>query len=216
MSPIRIALCLALLLATPQVALAQLSGRVVAVADGDTLTILDDNKQQHRIRLADIDAPEGGQPFGNRSKAMLADLCHGKSAKVQVRETDRYGRTVGTVVCDGADANAALVRHGLAWVYVRYAPAGSPLYPLEALARSQRKGLWADAEPVAPWEWRRGVRSGQEALATQGTVLGNRRSMVYHLPQCPGYHQVSPRNQVQLESERAAKEAGYRKARNCA
>lgn len=136
---------------------AELSGRVVAVADGDTLTLLVD-RQQVRVRLADIDAPERRQAFGTRSRQSLHDLCHGKAAQVQDNGQDRYGRTIGQVTCGGIDANAEQVRRGMAWVYDRYARPDSPLYALQDQARSTRAGLWVDAQPVPPWDWRRAKR----------------------------------------------------------
>ena len=207
-------LVLSLALVFPHSVLAGLGGRVVAVADGDTLTVLDANNQQHRIRLAQIDAPEGGQPFGNRSKQLLSTLCYRKQAQVTIRDTDRYGRIVGTVICDGIDANAEMVRQGMAWVYVQYAPVGSPLFGLEADARTARRGLWADSNPVAPWEWRRGHRTSTPSNLP-GEVRGNSRSMVYHLPHCPSYDAVSVSNKVAFATEQKAIDAGYRRAGNC-
>lgn len=127
---------------------------MVNVHDGDTLTVLVD-RTQVRVRLIEIDAPELGQPFGKRSRQALAEICAGKVARVEDHGKDRYHRTLGGVTCDGVYANAELVRQGLAWVYVRYAPKNSPLYRLEAAARAERRGLWAEPHPVAPWEWRR-------------------------------------------------------------
>ena len=136
-------------------------GRVVAVADGDTLTLLTPDKRQIRIRLAEIDTPEKRQPYGTRAKQSLSDLCFGKHARVDVKTTDRYGRIVGRVYCAGIDANAEQVRRGAAWVYRKYArdPA---LYALENEARLERRGLWAlpEAQRVPPWEWRKAMRSG--------------------------------------------------------
>lgn len=131
-----------------------LSGQVVNVHDGDTLTLLVD-KQQIRIRLADIDAPEHKQPFGTRSRQSLHELCHGKAAQVQDNGRDRYGRTIGAVTCAGIDANAEQVRRGMAWVYDRYARPSSPLYALQKEAQDARAGLWVDAQPVPPWDWRK-------------------------------------------------------------
>lgn len=145
---------LLLLLVAHGVLAQAISGRVVSVADGDTLTVLDSSKRQHRIRLADIDAPEKGQAFGKRSRQSLSDICAGKGADVVGRGKDRYGRTIGIVTCATVEANREQVRRGLAWVFVRYAPAGSPLYALEVIARRQRMGLWVDSHPVAPWDWR--------------------------------------------------------------
>jgi endonuclease YncB( thermonuclease family) len=133
---------------------AELVGRVVAIADGDTLTILV-SRQQIRVRLTDIDAPERRQPFGTRSRQSLSEICAGKDARVESRGADRYGRTLGRVTCAGVDANDEQVRRGMAWVYVKYAPKDSLLYALQAEARAAMHGLWQDARPVPPWEWRR-------------------------------------------------------------
>lgn len=135
-----------------------LVGQVVSVHDGDTLTLLLDRRQV-KVRLAAIDAPELGQAFGHPSRAELARMCAGHPATVSAEGADRYGRTVGTVSCQGIDANANQVRTGMAWVYRQYAPAGSPLYQLETDARTARRGLWTDTDPVPPWEWRAARRT---------------------------------------------------------
>lgn len=138
---------------------AQITGSVVRIADGDTLSILDSARREHRVRLAEIDAPElSGQAFGVRAKQMLSDLCFQRTAHVDIRTTDRYGRLVGTVRCDGVDANAAMVKSGMAWVFTRYAAPESPLLGLERQARLEARGLWRDESPVPPWQWRRGAR----------------------------------------------------------
>ena len=136
------------------VAAEQITGRVVAIQDGDTLTVLVDRRQV-KVRLIEIDAPEKAQAFGNRSKQSLSDLCFNKTTKLDDKGKDRYGRTLARVYCDGVDANAEQVRRGMAWVFERYAPKGSPLYGVQAEARAARRGLWQDADAVPPWEWRR-------------------------------------------------------------
>jgi endonuclease YncB( thermonuclease family) len=125
-------------------------GPVVRVVDGDSLIVLRGTKQV-RVRLKEIDAPEHNQRFGKRSRQSSTDMCAKKRARVSWRETDRNGRTLGRVWCAGVDANAEQVRRGMAWVFNRY---DRSLYPLQEAARSDRLGLWADAEPIAPWEWR--------------------------------------------------------------
>lgn len=129
-------------------------GLVVAIADGDTLTVLSEDFQQVKVRLAEIDAPEKRQAFGTRSRQSLSELCHEKRAEVRVIDVDRYKRIVGRVSCAGVDANAAQVRRGLAWVYDRYAK-DKTLYRLQDEARSAGLGLWADRAPIAPWDWRK-------------------------------------------------------------
>jgi endonuclease YncB( thermonuclease family) len=127
-------------------------GAVLRIVDGDSLIVVFQGKQT-RVRLKEIDAPELKQPFGQRSRRSLAQICEEKLARVSWTEKDRNGRTLGRVWCGGIDANAEQVRRGMAWVFDRYVNDPS-LYPLQDAARSARLGLWADAAPVPPWEWR--------------------------------------------------------------
>lgn len=145
----------ALLLAIQQPAFGQtISGQVVKIADGDTLTIVNAERRQIRVRLAEIDAPESHQPFGARSKQSLSELCFGKVAEIKDNGRDRYGRTIGNIRCGGIDVNAEQVRRGMAWVYDRYVKDRS-LYTLQMEARAAHRGLWNDPNPIPPWEWRR-------------------------------------------------------------
>lgn len=132
---------------------ADFSGRVVSIADGDTITVLVD-RQQVKVRLVEIDAPEKTQAFGNRSKQSLSDMCFGRDALIQEKSKDRYRRTLGRVFCDGMDANAEQVRRGMAWVYDKYVTDHS-LYRLQDEARAAKRGLWNDPDPMPPWVWRR-------------------------------------------------------------
>jgi micrococcal nuclease len=206
-------LLVALLTVSFSTACADTAGRVVSIADGDTLTVLDADNRQVKVRLKDIDAPERGQPFSQRSRQLLSDLCFQKRAEVRISDTDRYGRAIGDVYCAGVHVNSRLVEDGLAWVYVQYASPRSPLFGLERDARRSGRGLWSDRNPVAPWQWRRGERGGGESLVDE--VRGNRNSKIYHLLGCPNYPDVSERNRVIFSSESEAVRAGYRKARNC-
>ena len=108
-----------------------LEGRVVGVADGDTLTLLDSNRQQHRIRLAGIDAPEKAQPFGQRSKQRLSDLAFEKEAKANSYKVDRYDRDVCTVFVNGKDIGLAQLDAGLAWWFRKYARGHRPAFRLQ-------------------------------------------------------------------------------------
>lgn len=144
---------LLLLLLFPCFVKADFTGKVVGVSDGDTITVLRGHEQV-KIRLSDIDAPEKKQAFGDKSKQSLSNLCFGKAATLSEKGIDRYRRTLARVHCEGIDANADQVRRGMAWVYRKYAPKDSPLYAVESEAKAVRRGLWADAEPVPPWEWR--------------------------------------------------------------
>lgn len=137
----------------------ELVGQVVGVTDGDTITVVDDQRTQHKIRLAGIDAPEKAQAFGQRSKEVLSALVYGRRVTVETEKQDRYRRTVGKVVIDGRDANLAMVVAGMAWHYKKYEGEQSSsdrlLYAdAEQGARDARFGLWRDAQPTPPWDYR--------------------------------------------------------------
>ena len=142
---------------------------MVSVADGDTLTVLDEAQRQYKIRLSGIDAPERRQAYGERAKQHLTALAHGKSARIVWDRNDRYGRLVGRVLvpeCVGThcahtlDVGLEQIKAGLAWHYRRYAKEQAVRerwsYALNELeARARREGLWRDAEPVPPWQYRK-------------------------------------------------------------
>lgn len=131
-----------------------ITGEVIKIADGDTLTILTNTKQQERIRLIEIDAPEKHQAFGNKSRQSLAALCFKQLVVIHYDNRDRYGRILGRVFCNGIDANKDQIRNGMAWVYVKYAKDNS-LFAIEKEARNKKIGLWQDQNPIAPWIFRR-------------------------------------------------------------
>ncbi|NOR70859.1 MAG: nuclease [Methylomarinum sp.] len=136
-----------------------LTGKVVGIADGDTLTLLTDDKRQVKIRLAEIDTPEKRQPYGKKAKQKLSELVFSKQIRVSVKDVDRYGRTIGRVYVGDLDVNAELVKQGAAWVYRKYSH-DKNLFDLEAKAKEQNIGLWnmPEAYIVPPWEWRKGKR----------------------------------------------------------
>lgn len=155
-------LVLAALLATAatQIAATEVHGKVVAIADGDTMTVLDDSKRQHRVRVAAIDAPEKSQAFGSRSKEHLSRLAFGQRVTCDVVETDVYGRSVANVFVGSVDIGLAQIEAGMAWHFKRYASeqsvsAREKYEAAEVSARTARRGLWADKAPVPPWEWRK-------------------------------------------------------------
>lgn len=151
----------ALVLALLPLAAAAEQCLVVGVSDGDTLTARCGQPgayRQVRVRLAAIDAPESAQPFGQRSKQSLSDLCYRQEAQIVQRDTDRYGRVVADVSCAGQDAGTRQVAAGMAWVYTKYAAQHQHLLPIEGMARAKRVGLWRDPGAVPPWEWRKRTR----------------------------------------------------------
>jgi endonuclease YncB( thermonuclease family) len=126
--------------------------RVMGVTDGDTVTVLTADKIQVKIRLRGIDAPEAGQDFAVRAKQTASSLAYGKAVWVIGHGKDRYGRTIAEIMLpNGRSLNREMVGHGMAWWYVKYAPHDEHLARLEQEARAARRGLWAGAQPLAPW-----------------------------------------------------------------
>jgi endonuclease YncB( thermonuclease family) len=141
-------------------------GRITGVVDGDTINVLIQAKQpisvhqQIRVRIAFIDAPEKGQAFGQRAKQATSELIFGKDAKIRPQTIDRYGRVVARVLVDNRDAGLELLKQGLCWVYEKYIPQATidveaSYRAAQAVAQSDKLGLWQDPAPVPPWEWRK-------------------------------------------------------------
>lgn len=140
--------------------------RVVGVHDGDTLTGLDENKVQHKIRLDGIDAPELGQPFGRAAKQALSDKVFGKDVVVEPKTKDRYGRTIGHVLVDGRDVNLEMLAEGMAWHFKQYDD-DARRAQAEEESRAGGKGLWADEHAEPPWEWRRHDRQRNKPVGAR-------------------------------------------------
>ena len=150
----------------------QLYGRAVRVQDGDTFTLLTSNREEARVRLAEIDCPERKQAWGNRARQALAEKVFQESVRVAVVDVDRYERVVGRVFFDGRDINRELVGEGHAWVYRQYMTDRS-LLDDEAAARSALRGLWGDSRPIPPCEYRRGNRAESQRSAPEQRSSGS-------------------------------------------
>jgi micrococcal nuclease len=127
--------------------------KVIGISDGDTMTLLVDNKPL-KIRLANVDAPEKRQNYGQKSKESLSEICWDTDATFETQTIDRYGRTVAVVYCNGIEANKEQVKRGFAWVYPKYNK-DSTLPAIETEARNKKTELWSNREPVAPWVFRK-------------------------------------------------------------
>jgi endonuclease YncB( thermonuclease family) len=195
----------------------EIQGRVIGISDGDTFTLLTPEKQQVKIRLAEIDAPESGQPYGNKSKQALSSLVYGKDVLVRVQTKDRYGRTVGRPYIGDLDICEEMVRMGAAWAYREYLR-DQRLLTLEAEAKAQETGLWglSEAQNTAPWGWR---RHGDGNAADDCQIKGNINSngeRIYHVPGSSSYG-ATRINEAKGErwfcSEAEARAAGWRAPR---
>lgn len=149
----------------------EIRGKVVGVSDGDTITVLDANDMQHKVRLAGIDSPEKGQAFGSRAKENLSGLVFGKTVAVETKKQDKYGRAVGKVIVEGKDANLEQVKSGFAWHYKEYqreqsAEDRARYASAEEGAKSAKRGLWVDKSPLKPEEYRKGATAKQPATSS--------------------------------------------------
>jgi micrococcal nuclease len=129
----------------------RISGLVIKVSDGDTLTILAEGNRQVRVRLDGIDCPELHQAYGTKARQFTSAMTYRKTVSVFSNARDKYGRTLGTVFVNGINLNEELVKLGLAWAYIHFS---TRFLPLEREARAKRIGLWADKNPIPPWEFR--------------------------------------------------------------
>lgn len=185
-----------LLLSVASVAVAErIEGRVIGITDGDTFTLLTRELREVKVRIAEIDAPERGQPYANRSRQQLAELVFQKEVNVDVQVVDRYGRPVGRPMVGDMDVAVEMIRSGAAWVYRTYSD-DEELYELERTAKDERRGLWSlpEFERLSPWEHRNGgravERSSGAAPAFQCGLKTYCREMVscsearFHLETC--------------------------------
>ena len=209
-----------LLALSPVVFAADLTGRVVGISDGDTFTLLTSDKQQVKIRLAEIDAPESSQPYGSKSKQALSGLIFGSDVRVVVQTTDRYGRTVGRPYVGNLDVCKEMVRVGAAWVYKQYVVNRS-LFDVENDARAARRGIWGlpESQQIEPWNWRRGIsNTGKtpEGCNIKGNI-NSKGDKIYHAPGTRSYG-ATKINESKGErwfcSEEEAEAAGWRAPRN--
>ena len=148
---------LLLLFAASITAAQTIEGRVIGITDGDTFTLLTPDLRQVKVRVAEIDAPERGQPYAARSRQQLADLIFQKEVTVTVQVVDRYNRPVGRPLVGDMDVTVEMIRTGAAWVYRSYSD-DAELYELERAAKAERRGLWGlpEFERVSPWDYRNG------------------------------------------------------------
>jgi endonuclease YncB( thermonuclease family) len=230
-----------------------ISGTVVAISDGDTVTIADDQRTQHKIRLQGIDAPEKSQPFSQLSKQHLSQWVFGKQVTVSfdpANKYDRWGRILGKILVNGADANLEQIKAGLAWHYKRYEYQQSltdrqAYAEAEIAARANRRELWQEPNPTAPWLFRHHTTGSSDdsekaaedfspeptpsslhhaptqtelrTLTSEGAaeIRGNKRTKIYHWPGCPNYDDIAIHNRVPFKTREEAEKAGFRAARNC-
>ena len=134
------------------------NGKVIKIKDGDTIVVLDENNKQHTIRVADIDCPEKGQPFGTKAKEFTSNEVFGKYVKIDKKNIDKYGRIIGYVIYENKNLSLELLKEGYAWHYKYYSD-DIIMIDLERSARELKIGLWSDVNPINPYQWRKGIRN---------------------------------------------------------
>jgi micrococcal nuclease len=172
-----------LVFAAPPKVIEEFTGKVIGVTDGDTIKVLV-NKESITIRLEGIDAPESKQSFGNKSKQALSDIVFGKEVTIRKTGDDRYGRTLGVVMVGDLDANSKMIEDGWAWHFKKYNDE-ERLAKLETEAREAMRGLWADDNPLAPWEYRARQKKPETNEADPNALYWlNTSSNVRHNERC--------------------------------
>lgn len=147
----------------------KLEGVIVKVSDGDTVTLLDFQKIQHKIRLAEIDAPESKQDFGTIAKQVLANLVFNKKVTAQCTQQDFYRRHLCYLVIDKQVANLILLQKGLAWAYTDY-PVQDEYLQAQNLAQKKQIGLWQNKLAQAPWDWRKQKKAANAASSKRKRI----------------------------------------------
>ncbi len=136
-------------------AITTINGKIVGVTDGDTVKLLTADFTEIKVRLEGIDCPEKNQAFGQKAKQYASDLCFGKQVTLQKTGVDRYGRTLGYIILpDGRNLNKEMLKGGYAWHYKKYNQS-KEFADLEEQATKAKRGLWADPNPIAPWDFRK-------------------------------------------------------------
>lgn len=157
--------------------------KVVKVKDGDTIELLSADHQNITVRLAEIDCPEKSQAFGQAAKQFTANLCFGKMVKLTINSHDRYGRTVGHIeLTDGTNLNYELVKNGFAWQYRAYSR-NMELSSLEQNARESKLGLWQDANPIPPWDFRKEKKSIKTTHPKKARIKTDKHRLKRHKKQ---------------------------------
>jgi hypothetical protein len=171
--------------------------------------------------LYGIDCPESHQDYGSKAKEFTSNMVFGKTVSVKVMDTDRYGRTVGIVSIDGKCLNEELVKAGFAWFYGQYCKASfcSQWNQYQEDTRSRKIGLWSMSNPIPPWEFRRGEKSGSsagtitQATPQPGVYHGNTSSKVFHQSDCKAYDCKNCTENFQNRDD--AVKAGYKPCGTC-
>ena len=208
--------------ATP--AMAPLSGQVVAVHAGDTLSV-QSGGSLHKVRLSEVDAPEMGQVFGKQARQFTEQLALGHQVRVNVSMVDVHGRRIGEVIIDdGWVLNEELVHAGFAWHYRVHPIKNERLQKLEEYAFSKKLGLWVEQAPLPPWEFRREAQIPEAPVTARQVdynrifhygIIGSRRTKTVRWPACKSYSTHRAKQALVFQSLQQARQMGFKPAKGC-
>ena len=208
--------------ATP--ALAPLTGQVVAVQDGDTLTVKS-GPSLYKVRLSDVDAPELGQVFGKQARQFTEQMALGQRVQVNVSLIDKHDRRIGEVIVEGGRVlNEELAHAGFAWYYRVNPIKNERLQRLEQYAFSNKLGLWVEKEPLPPWEFRRESHIPDVPVTAEQVdydrifhygIVGRHRTKTIRWPACKNYQLSRPQQALIFHSLQQARQMGFKPAKDC-
>lgn len=159
------------------------NAKIIAVMDGDTVLILRAGHKPEKVRMLNIDAPEKNQPYGQQSRQALASLVLKRQAEVQITAHDQYGRLLGQISVDGRNINEEQVKQGMAWEYSGF-HSNRVYVALQSEAQQARRGLWAQASPQAPWQWRKLHPSVKLAVPGQSVAVHRAKPVMLYDMEC--------------------------------
>jgi endonuclease YncB( thermonuclease family) len=205
-------------------AMESLTGQVVAVHDGDTLTV-QSGSSLYKVRLSDVDAPEMGQVFGKQARDFTKQMALGRQVQVNVALIDMHDRRVGEVIVEGGRVlNEELVHAGYAWHYRVHPQRNERLQRLEEYAFSKKLGLWVEKEPLPPWEYRRESHIPDAPVTAKQVdydrifhygIVGHRRTKTVRWPACKKYRRTRSRQALIFHSLQHARQMGFKPAQDC-
>ncbi len=198
----------------------EITGKVVGVADGDTITVLCSGNEQKKVRLFGIDCPEKSQDFGRKAKQFTSSLVFGRQVRVVQEDIDRYGRTVGIIYLDNLCVNEEIIKNGFAWVYINYCdrPMCQEWIKNEAISKENKIGLWTQKNPTPPWDFRHGKPrtnsiASKRNFSHEGLMHGNVKSRVFHTQTCKYYNCSNCTENFKSRTD--AINSGYRPCKIC-
>jgi micrococcal nuclease len=200
--------------------------RVVAILDAENLTVQTNGNIPFRIRIGGIDAPEPNQPFGTEARAELASMVKDREVSIEKGKIDSQGHFVSRVLIDGKDLALEMIKAGVAWHNRDRSEVSGANFDAyssaELKARTAKIGLWANENPVEPWEWRKRPRSSQPASnaarpvsSTNQVYVGDVGKRLYYALECDEAKFNPSVAQRGFYSEKEAIDAGFTRGATC-